>query len=60
MRYIPQGEKPIDKNMLKANIQLQDECRELKDIIKRAKKYASTSPTVSSKTLLRILSGKVE
>lgn len=53
-------EKPLDKNLLNANIQLQDECRELKDIVKKARKYIEKVAVIDRKKLLNILNGKIE
>ena len=53
-------EPPLDQHLLNANIQLQDECRDLKNIIKRTKKYVTDSSTITRKMLLNLLNGKIE
>lgn len=53
-------EPPLDQHLLNANIQLQDECKDLKNIIKRTKKYVTDSSTITRKMLLNLLNGKIE
>lgn len=60
-------EKAIDNNLLKANIKLMDDKKELEDIIKRATRYISSFKEqgidysyFDFESLLKILKGKVE
>ena len=53
-------EPPLDKHLLEANIQLQDECKELQDIVKKARKYVYNNAIIDKKKLLNILNGKIE
>ena len=53
-------EPPLDKHLLNANIQLQDENKELKDITKRIRKYVETSTRLERKKILDILDGNIE
>lgn len=53
-------EPPIDQHLLNANIQLQDENKELKDITRRIRKYVETSTRLERKKILDILNGNIE
>ena len=53
-------EPPIDQHLLNANIQLQDENKELKDITKRIRKYVETSTRLERKKILDILDENIE
>lgn len=53
-------EPPLDKHLLNANIQLQDENKELKDITKRIRQYVETSTRLERKKILDILDGNIE